>query len=292
MQYIPRELSEIIIEKERVYKRYYADHLTKPVIKELLEIDRIYNINPIFIDTIVDYKTPFKSYTSRGKFVLVMRKLKEENQILNIIKQGGTKPLLTKLAESLRKAHTNTQSLSGIGKDFLMKRFTADLLLLKNMVNKLLDYKLKTCCKTLICLIEENYPVLDNRVLAGCVKRIHGDLDLGHIYREGSYFTYLDFSDFDKYRTDDEARDVSGVALNLIELGKHKASHDFVTYYANLLPSNPNTNEAVWVQLVKKALLKYYIYSGGFDAKHRDDQKLTDYSKTIMVVKDCAENFI
>ncbi len=282
MRKVVKTDAELIFDTDKVYKRFTTSSVDTNVLNDLIRLDKQANPIPHFLGILPYLDTPFCSEALPDDTqILVMAYLPEQYFLTKITERGElTDTILQKMAHALYSFHSKMTIVSeSFGGNYLLNRFTKDRELVadKVILNADVASYHKGFTKTLdssVEIIQKRYQ--NNRLVEG-----HGDLNLDHIHLQKDTLTFIDFSHNTKYRFDDVSRDIAGIYLHFIELGKKDFATAFLSEYRKL-SNDADLNLMVNLQVAKKVLVKYFIYIGGFDPKHYDEKMLQSVINTII----------
>ncbi|NQS89444.1 hypothetical protein HQ584_06620 [Patescibacteria group bacterium] len=284
--HIKKTDAELIFDNDLVYKIFTTDIVDQQVLDDLLRLDKLANKNPHFLGIKDVFETPFnETGIPKNSKVLVMRYLRNENS-------------LTKLADGEKLSEENMKELGSIlfnfhqesdindvtlAQNYLISRFNKDLSLVEAVVQK--DAKILGIHRHLRKLLEENKQLLKHRIIDNLLVEGHGDLNLDHIYLEDGVFCFIDFSHKKKYRTDCPTRDLAGIVLHLIEKNIMNLAKPMIDTYTEL-SNDENIQVLTKMQVAKKFLVKFFIYSGGFAPEHYEQNQVNLCLNSVERVKE------
>lgn len=284
MKKIIKTDAELIFDTNKVYKRFTTQLVGSTVLNDLIRLDKLANVHPHFMGVLPYRETPFcTEELPDATQILVMEYLPEQYFLTKITERNElTEDILQKMANTLYEFHIRVQLNSeALGRDYLLNRFLKDkdLILAKVKLNATAE----EYYKNFIRLIDINSETIRNRLQNKRIVEGHGDLNLDHIHFHNGIFTFIDFSHNTKYRFDDSSRDVAGIYLHLVELGRKDFATTFLNKYCTL-SKDTDLKIMVNLQVAKKILVKYFVYAGGFDPKHYDKKLLQSVISTIEIL--------
>lgn len=275
LQRIDKTDAILLFTANYVYKIFTTNIVDRSVLNDLLRLDSLANEIPVFQKILPASETPFmKEGIDPNHDVLVMRRLNDENSLFNAVKSGIFKSTnLFDLATFVHRFHLKSPTIS-TQENYLLERLQTDLVLVKDKVTAVPVIQ-EFYSKTLELLEKQRGILLSRKVIEG-----HGDLNLEHLYLDGDSYCFIDFSHKRKYRVDDASRDVSGLSLHFVESGFTDLARGFLNNYSTISTDKNLPNIAI-LQMRKKLLLKYFIYSGGYAPEHTETKQLENITETI-----------
>src|SRR3989339_532043 len=262
-----------------VYKIFTTKIVDKGVLDDLIRLDKLSNRHPVCTGITAIADTPFiKEDVDSNSLVIVMRRLPDDGCLLKLISQDAFgSDGVKRLASFIYEFHTKTLVIDA-KKSYLWDRLQSDLDMVKPLMGAspiVYRFYLDT-----LSLLEANKSQVLERPKLHRIVEGHGDLNLGHLYLEDETFCFIDFSHKRKYRIDDVSRDLGGVALSMIENDRYDFACELIKEYA-AISADEALQSITALQMRKKLLLNYYIYSGGYSPEHCARESVEKIISTI-----------
>jgi aminoglycoside phosphotransferase family enzyme len=191
------------------------------------------------------------------EYCVKMKEIPQKFQMDNLLKADKVdEDAIKRLASTLARFHRSTPTNSKIQRfgqpDFMKAKIDENFETISSMhISIDPKYHIK-----MNSFINKNRRLFFNRIKAGKIRDIHGDLYLGNIFIVGNRFYLYDRIEFnDNLRYADVAEDVAHLAMDLDSHNRHDLQEFFVNQY--ILKSKDNTlKDILYFMMCFKACMR------------------------------------
>ena len=264
---ITKDDVDIVFTKDKVYKLILDGKVTKDDLTDIPLLDSLANIKPIISG--IKTSKEFEDFWPNTPItpVMVMRKLNEDDCL---IQTNDLEQIIKPLGIYLNNFHSKCPTDNKQPNDYLYSRMKEDIVRIRTLSH--MHENIVSILETIDKELNSFRDFIIERANKGYIKQIHGDVNLEHLFKEGDNFCLIDFYLRKKYRTDDPTRDIATLFIDLYQHGFKELGNLLLSAYT----SDELIRKLVILQVAKRLLMKYFVYSGGYNVVHYDKDKLTN----------------